>query len=644
MNASLFRVFDFAAMQRWRRGVDQVLMLEDSNRKLGDDELRKQSLGLKYQALSGTPLDRLACEAFALVREAAHRTVGMKHYPVQLLGGFAMHSSSIAVMQTGEGKTLTATLPLYLAALSGKGAHLATANDYLASRDAELMRPVYEALGMTVGVITSETNRQQRREQYANDITYSTAKEIGFDFLRDRLAKRRSENESHDLIARMVDTKNRSDSSSSIIVQRELNFMLVDEADSILIDEARTPLIVSSMPDEVARARIQLYQWCAQHVAQWEADTHYTINKKTNQVDLTADGRRVVRQIPKPDLLAQTPLLDIYEQAEQAIFVELNYVRDRQYVVRDGEVVIVDEFTGRLAEGRKWRAGLHQAIEAREGVEVSVETGESARITIQDLFLRYERLAGMTGTAANSALELRKIYGVKVIDVPTNKPPQRVQWKDLVFSTEKEKWEAIADEIEKVHREGRPILVGTRSIDKSEILARILTERNIPHDVLNARHLQREASIIESAGELGKVTVATNMAGRGTDIKISQAAYQRGGMHVICTEIHESARIDRQLIGRCGRQGDPGTYRQFFSLEDEILDQGLGKDRSAKIKRHQSHSNADLARLAKLFRLAQKKIESRHFRGRKMLLHQEKRRHEMQKEMGQDPYLDTAGA
>jgi preprotein translocase subunit SecA len=337
-------------------------------------------------------------------------------------------------------------------------------------------------------------------------------------------------------------------------------------------------------------------------------------------------------------------MMDIYEQLEQAIFVELNYVRDRQYVIRDGEVVIVDEFTGRLAEGRKWRAGLHQAIEAREGLEVSVETGEAARITIQDLFLRYDRLSGMTGTAASSSNELRKIYSTRVINVPTNKPPKRIQWPDLVFGSDSQKWNAIADEIESIHKTGRPVLVGTRSIDKSEMLSKILFKRQIQHDVLNARNLAREAQIVAGAGKVSRVTVATNMAGRGTDIKVTGPSLDLGGLHVICTEVHESARIDRQLIGRCGRQGDPGTYRQFMSLEDEILELGLGAEKANRLLAHQSQPAKMLARFANLFRTAQSNIETRHFKGRKMLLHQEKLRQEMQREMGQDPYLDTAGA
>jgi preprotein translocase subunit SecA len=411
-----------------------------------------------------------------------------------------------------------------------------------------------------------------------------------------------------------------------------------------LIDEARTPLIVSSAPDEIVKAKVALYAWTNEVCDQFLENEHFETDPKTKQTTLTRDGRRLVRKLKQPVLLQETPIMDIYEQVEQAIYVDRNYIRDRHYVIKKDEVVIVDEFTGRLAEGRKWRSGLHQAIEAREGLEISVETGEAARITIQDLFLRYQRLAGMTGTAANSAIELRKIYDVKVINVPTNKPPKRIQWPDLVFGSESQKWHAIADEIESLHRTGRPILVGTRSIDKSEVLSKILTERNISHDVLNARHLAQEATIVAGAGQVSRVTVATNMAGRGTDIKISGPAFDLGGLHVICTELHESARIDRQLIGRCGRQGDPGTFRQFLSLEDEILDLGLGEGTSLKMAKYKDHSTQSLTRFAQMFKHAQRKVERRYFQARKMLLHQEKQRHEIQREMGQDPYLDTAGA
>jgi preprotein translocase subunit SecA len=621
--------------------VSRIERQAESVKKLTNAELKKQSLALRYEVLSGRSLDQIVIDAAVLVREAADRAIGLRHYPVQLLGGIAMHFGSIAVMQTGEGKTLTATVPLYLAALTGQGAHLATANDYLAARDADLMRPVYEMLGVSVGVVQGSSSREERQTAYAADLTYSTAKEIGFDFLRDRLFQRSSETVSHQFFRRMVGSC--ALDGSQQLVQRTPNFILVDEADSILIDEARTPLIVSSEPDGITLSRQELYRWSAVVSSQFEKDRDFEVDLPTKQVTLTSTGRRLARKLKKPTTLLRTPTLDIYESLEQAIFVDANFTRDRQYVVNQGEIVIVDEFTGRLAEGRKWRAGLHQAIEAREKVEISTETGEAARITIQDLFLRYRRLAGMTGTAANSAHELRKIYRVKVIEVPTNRPPRRQAWPDLVFGTEESKWQAIADEVQSLHRTGRPVLVGTRSIDKSERLSQLLVKRGIKHDVLNARQLDREAEIVSGAGQVSRVTVATNMAGRGTDIKVSGAALDLGGLHVICSELHESARIDRQLIGRCGRQGDPGTYRQTMSLDDEILALGLGVSRQQKLKQFAQQSPEQLARFASLFRTAQSKIERRHFAARKLLLHQEKLRHELQREMGQDPFLDTAG-
>lgn len=634
------RPFRQASLSNWRAQVRRIDSLGPELEKLSDEELRKSSLSLRYQARSGKPLDGLLSEAYAMVREAGRRVLNMRHYEVQLLGGIAMHHGSVAVMQTGEGKTLTATLPLYLAALAGRGAHLATANDYLAARDAELMGPIYQALGMTVGVVQSDTSRRKRREAYASDVTYSTAKEFGFDFLRDRLHLRKLDEGHTSLIASLVGEVNPDDQKP---VQRELNFILVDEADSILIDEARTPLIVSSIPDEQIETREALYRWSADVCKEFQKETHFEQGTDSKSITLTPEGRKFARKLPHPELLKQVPAIDIYEQLEQAIFVEEHYLRDRQYVIREGEVVIVDEFTGRLAEGRKWRAGLHQAIEAREGLEISFETGEAARVTIQDLFLKYDRLCGMTGTAANSSTELRKIYQVRVDQIPTNKPPKRKQWPDLVFGTADQKWHAIADEVLAVHQTGRPILIGTRTIDKSELLSQLLEERGVKHEVLNARHVAREALIVESAGQHGRVTVATNMAGRGTDIKLAPPALDLGGLHVICSELHESARIDRQLIGRCGRQGDPGSFRYFMSLEDEVLRSGLGDKAADRLLSYLAYPAAALARFAPLFRRSQQKIERRYFHARKMLLHQEKQRQEVQREMGQDPYLDTPG-
>lgn len=626
----------------WRRLVARIDRQSSTLEAIDDQELRKKSLALKYDALSGKPLEELLVDSYALVREAGRRTLGMRHYEVQLLGGIAMFYNSIVEMQTGEGKTLTASLPMYLNALTGKGAHLSTANDYLAARDAALMEPIYNALGMQVGVVQSDTPRPARQAAYRCDITYSTSKEIGFDFLRDRLLLRRQQMGGDSFVASMITSNGDSDSEEP--VQRGHNFMLVDEADSILIDEARTPLIVSSIPDEIAKASISLYKWCAEVSPQFELNEHYELRPKSKQLNLTADGRRLVRKLRKPELLDQTPILDIYEQVEQAIYVNDNYTRDRHYVIRDEEIVIVDEFTGRLAEGRKWRSGIHQAIEAREDLEISIETSEAARITIQDLFLRYNRIAGMTGTVGNSGSELQGIYKIGVIEVPTNRPSKRKQWPDLVFASESQKWQAIVDEVEAIHKTGRPVLIGTRSIDKSERLSVLFEQRSIKHEVLNAKNLAHEAMIVAAAGRLNHVTIATNMAGRGTDIKVEARALEAGGLHVICSELHESARIDRQLIGRCGRQGDIGSYRQFLSLDDDILKVGLGEKRCGQLSVHRKQPANKLQRLAQLFRQAQRKIEQEHFQSRKMLLHREKLRSELQLEMGQDPYLDVAGA
>ena len=625
-----------AVRSKWSVIADRAVSLESDLVDLDDNALRKESLALKYEVLSGAPMDTIAARAFALVRESSHRHLGMRHYPVQLLGGAAMLDGSIAVMQTGEGKTLAATLPLYLAALSNKGAHLATANDYLAARDAALMRPVFHALGLTTGVVEQATAHQDRASAYACDITYSTAKEIGFDFLRDRLQCRGWDEGG----LQFGGEGHQYTNAEKGTVQRNFHFMLVDEADSILIDEARTPLVISSIPDD-EQERCALYQWSAQATDHFQMETDFEFDEETGALNLTPAGRTVARKLGKPPLLAHTALTDIYEQLEMALLVNQKFFRDRHYVVRNGEVVIVDEFTGRMAEGRKWRSGLHQAIEAREGVAVTAETAEAARITIQDLFLKYPLLCGMTGTVASSARELKSIYSTPCVTIPTNKPPCRSQSPDLVFGTADAKWRAMVKEVAEHHQAGRPVLVGTRSIDKSETLSALLMKAGITHHVLNARYLEQEAEIVAQAGGYGQVTVATNMAGRGTDIRLAPEALAVGGLHVIISELHESERVDRQLIGRCGRQGDPGSYRFYMSLEDEILLVGLGAMEARRLKRIGTQNDQVSSHLARLFRKAQTRVEANHFRGRKMLLFQERQRQESQREMGQDPYVDT---
>lgn len=632
----------------WAGYIPAIDAREEALKQLNEYDLRKESLSLRYRARSGEPLDKLLVEGFALVREAARRTKNMRHFEVQLLGGAAAHHGSIIEMQTGEGKTLTATLPMYLAALDGKGAHLATVNDYLAQRDADLMRPVYEALGMTIGVIQSQMQQAERSKAYACDITYGTANEMGFDFLRDRLLKRRIEEGARDLFGEMLGGHRGKSGGGEKPVQGDLHFMLVDEADSILIDEARTPLIISAAPGEDEEIAAEAYTWSAEVAPRFEEDTpqhegHYEYDAKDKKVDLTLMGRRLVREMLKPPAMDKLPLSTIYEYLERAIKVDREMILDRHYVVRDGEIVIVDEFTGRLAEGRKWRAGLHQAIEAREGVDVTFETAQAARVTIQDLFLRYRRLSGMTGTASTSARELSKIYQVYVTPIPTNRPPIRRQLPTLVFGTEEQKWQAIVEDVAEQHAVGRPVLIGSRSIDKSERLASMLDARGIEATVLNAKHVEREAEIVAAAGQPGKVTVATNMAGRGTDIKLGEGVHELGGLYVVCTELHESQRIDRQLIGRCGRQGDPGAYRQFLSLDDEILMQGFGPKKAAALKARGLKLSGQLARYEKLFKAAQRKVERRHFRDRKVMLYHDKERQKMQRQMSQDPFLDTPG-
>ncbi len=630
-------------MVRWKRQLSLVNALEPVLMKEPDTELRKRSLAIRYRAMAGEKLSLLLPEAYALVREAGRRALSMRHYDVQIIGGVALYEGHIAEMQTGEGKTLTATLPLYLHSLTGKGAHLATVNDYLAKRDADWMRPLFDMLGVDVGTIQTPDDQTSRRKSYAAAITYGTAKEFGFDFLRDRLLLRAQNRLQTEMLG---DGGGGFGGGGDEIVMRGMHFCLVDEADSILIDEARTPLIIGSIEDTVRDQIVETYRWASDTATQYELNDHFTIHPDTKQYELSSKGRQKVRALPKNDLVRTMGLVDLYEYTERAIKVHREFILDRQYVVRPGEkgvdeIVIVDEFTGRLAEGRKWRDGIHQAIESKERIEISVPTGQAARITVQDLFLRYPHLAGMTGTAATSASELRRIYRTPVLRVPTNKPPRRQRMADRVFGTMDRKFVAIVKEIQEINAIGRPILIGTRSIDKSVILSKMLTELAIEHQVLNANNVEKEAEIVAAAGGHGRVTVATNMAGRGTDIKLSDGVEGLGGMHVICTELHDAARIDRQLIGRCGRQGDKGSYRQYLSLDDDILKSGLGVKKSDRLKAQGELTGGAVDRLAKLFRRAQRVVERRHFRDRMVLMHHEKERKKMQREIGQDPYLDT---
>jgi preprotein translocase subunit SecA len=626
-------------LAQWGQVMPQIAALEPTLQQETDRELRKRSLSLRFRAKSGEKLAMLLPEAYALVREASRRTIGLRHYDVQMVGGIALFHGSIAEMETGEGKTLTASLPLYLHSLVGKGVHLATVNDYLAARDADILRPVYELLGASVGVVLTPDQQDKRREAYACDITYGTAKEFGFDFLRDRLLLRRLGHQQADFLG--TASSHRFDQGGDRPVQRGQHYCLVDEADSILIDEARTPLIIGSLGDKAVERIVTTYRWAAGIADRFEEDTHYDIDEDTKQVELNLAGRTLLRTIPQPEIMRAVGLVDLYQFVERAIKVRNDFLLDRQYVVRDGEIVIVDENTGRLAEGRKWRDGIHQAIEAKEGIEVTVPTGQAARVTVQDLFLRYKHLAGMTGTAMTAANEFRRIYKMRVLPMPTNRPVQRKRLPDLCFGTSDEKWRAIVEEVVELHRQGRPILIGTRSIDKSQLLSTMLSQVNIEHRVLNAHQVAIEAEIVAAAGQPGKVTVATNMAGRGTDIKLAPGVAEAGGLHVIVTELHDSARIDRQLMGRCGRQGDPGSVRQYMALDDDVIKNGLGPDVAERYKAAGANLKGPLRGYFGVFRRAQRGVERKHFRDRTILLHHEKERKKIQREMGQDPYLDT---
>jgi preprotein translocase subunit SecA len=630
--------------------VDRIDSLEESMKALDDTRLRRLGRSLSYRARAGEPTDELLIETFAATREAGRRTLGMRHYDVQLLAGIALVHGSIVEMQTGEGKTLVATLPLMLYALAGRGAHLATVNDYLAKRDAEWMQPIFKALGLSVGIVESEMDFKARRNAYAKDVTYGTAKEFGFDFLKDRLMQRELKEGRINLGATLMGEARSGDSK---LLQRPYWFVLVDEADNVLIDEARTPLIISSPDGEMGereQRKAALFHFACKLADTMVEDMHYEYDPQKRSAELLGVGRSNVRASTRPRLVDSVSMLELYDSVELALRGKIAFIRDRHYVVRDKkdepgqEIVIIDEFTGRIAEGRSWRDGLHQAVEAKEGLEVKTgRGGHAARITIQDLFARWPNLAGMTGTIATSAGEIGRTYDVGIAIVPTNRPAIRQRLKPKVCKSYDEKLLEIVRDIKDVHITGRPILVGTRSIDKSEDLSKILTSEGLTHTVLNARNVASEAEIVAAAGGRNQITVSTNMAGRGTDIKLGDDVEELGGLHVICTELHDSARIDRQLVGRCGRQGDPGTWRQFLAVDDDILVEGYGPKRAKRIgRRLQRQIKGNPERLLAFFQRAQQRVEARHRRQRRALEYMERQKAESHIQMSQDPYLDAA--
>ena len=544
--------------------IDKIEALRPTMQALSDEQLRNKTKEYKQRLAEGETLDDLLPEAFATVREAAKRVLGMEHYRVQLIGGMILHQGRIAEMKTGEGKTLVSTLPAYLNALDGKGVHVVTVNDYLASRDAGWMGKVHEFLGLTVGVVLNASTKEERRAAYNCDITYVTNNELGFDYLRDNMVIYKEQ-----------------------LVQRDLHYAIIDEIDSILIDEARTPLIISGQSGKSTK----LYELCdyvAHTLTRGEASKEFSkmdaimgeeieetgdfiVNEKDKIVHLTADGIKKVEQFFKIENLADPENLEIQHNMELALRANNLMFRDQDYVVKDDQIFIVDEFTGRIMPGRRYSDGLHQAIEAKEHVKVKRESKTLANITFQNFFNKYDKKSGMTGTAQTEEKEFRAIYGMDVVEIPTNRPVIRKDLQDAVYKTKKEKFHAVCDEIEKAHATGQPVLVGTITIETSEELSRMLQKRGIKHEVLNAKFHEREAEIVALAGQHGAVTIATNMAGRGTDIKLDDEAKAAGGLKIIGTERHESRRIDNQLRGRSGRQGDPGESRFYISLEDDLM-------------------------------------------------------------------------
>jgi preprotein translocase subunit SecA len=617
--------------------ISKIKSLASAYSELDDSQLADLALDLGFESRQSDRVNPLIDRAFALVQVAASRQLQMQHYDVQLRGGYAMCQGHVAEMRTGEGKTLTATLPLFLHGLAGRGALLATSNDYLARRDAQWMQPVYQSLGMTVGVIQSEMSREQRRAAYQCSITYGTMKEFGFDFLRDHSMER--EQKQRELWYGGADG-GVAEASASLPVHRKPHFLLIDEADSILIDDARTPLIISSAQDESAqRQQMSLYRWSADASKRFTEEQHFWYDREKRRVDLTPEGTALVRDVAKPPELEGVGLLEMYDFMERAIQVDRDYKCDRDYVVRDGEIVIVDEATGRISEGRRWSKGIHQAIEANENVEVTMDTNTSAKVTVQSYVSRFPNIAGMTGTAFSSRKEFKKIYHMGVTVIATNRPSQRIDLPTKYFFSEEEKFNQVVKDAIEIHSIGRPILIGTRSIAKSDQVSRLLHQHNIDHEVLNAREVEREADIVSKAGQRGRITVATNMAGRGTDIKIEKEIEQLGGMHVIGTEIHESSRIDQQLFGRCARQGDKGSVQLYISAEDKLLESAYGKQTAQRYRKTGKTRTA--SHWISLFKRAQQKVENQHYRSRRILMYNEKMLAKSQREMGLDPILDN---
>ena len=583
------------SLKKFNPLVEKINSLEPLMQKLEDHEIAAKTNDFKLRVKNGESLDDLLPEAFALVREASWRTLKMRHFDVQLVGGIVLHKGNIAEMKTGEGKTLVATLPAYLNAISGKGVHIVTVNDYLAKRDAEWMSAIYNFLGLEVGIIVHDLDDNERKKAYKADITYGTNNEFGFDYLRDNMKFERE-----------------------TLTQQELNFAIVDEVDSILIDEARTPLIISG-PAEKSTG---LYYQLDTIIPRFKKETDYTIDEEAKAVMLTEDGVAKGEKLLNIENLYDPKNIEILHHLNQALKAHTLFKRDVDYIVKNNEVVIVDEFTGRLMAGRRYSEGLHQALEAKENVKVANENQTLATITFQNFFRMYDKLSGMTGTAETEAAEFQQIYNLDVMVIPTHKPMVRKDLPDLIYKTQKEKYNAAIKEIIRLHKKGQPVLVGTIAIDVSEDLSAQLKKRGIKHTVLNAKHHQAEAEIVANAGQKGAVTISTNMAGRGTDIVLGEGVKELGGLHILGTSRHESRRIDNQLRGRSGRQGDPGTSRFYLSLEDDLLRIFGGKKISGIMDKLGIDEGEPIEHglISKAIENAQAKVEGQNFEIRKQLI------------------------
>ena len=586
---------EYKELKRFDKLADEIISLEDSMANLKDEDFKNKTNEFKERLSKGETLDDILVQAFALAREACYRGIGEKPFKVQIIGGLAIHYGNIAEMKTGEGKTLTTVLPAYVNSLTGKGVHVVTTNEYLSDRNANWMKPIYDLLGVSVGVNLRDMTPKEKQDVYNCDITYSTNNEIGFDYLRDNM---------------VVNKEDR--------VQRPLNYCIIDEVDSILIDEARTPLIISG-----GKANSNsLYIEANRAVKNLKEDEDYTVDLKTKSVSLTEEGSKKIEKILNVKNLYDIDNAGLVHHLNQALKANYAFAKDVDYVVSDGQVIIVDQFTGRLMQGRQYSDGLHQAIEAKEGVTINVETKTMATITFQNLFRMYNKLSGMTGTAKTEEEEFRNIYNMYVICIPTNKPVIREDLADLVYATEKGKYKAIINTVKEIHSKGQPILIGTISVESNEHLSGLLKKAGLPHEVLNAKNHEREAEIIAKAGEKGARTLATNMAGRGTDIKLGEGVKELGGLCVIGTERHESRRIDNQLRGRAGRQGDPGMSQFFVSFEDDLM-RRFGTDR-IKMMLQSLGVDEDMAirskTLTKSIETAQKRVEGNNYDIRKSLL------------------------